>query len=75
MARYLIKVFLQLDENAIGLANACVWVCVSVHVAEALDRDDPGYLEALQQETIILEKRVEMCQSRIMLVTCFDINV
>ena len=51
------------------------FVCVSVHVAEAVDHDDPGYLEALQQETIILEKRVEMCQSRIMLVTCFDINI
>ena len=46
-----------------------------MHVAEAVDHDDPGYLEALQQETGILEKRVEMCQSRIMLVTCFDINV
>jgi len=67
--------FLQLDENGLGLANGCVCVCVSVHVAEALDRDDPGYLEALQQETSILEKRVEMCQSRIMLVTCFDINI
>ena len=51
------------------------FVCVPVHVAEAVDHDVAGYVEALQQETNILEKRVEMCQSRIMLVTCFDINI
>ena len=40
-----------------------------------MDRDDPHYLQALEKETQILEKRVEACKSRIMMVTCFDINV
>jgi kinesin family protein 26 len=47
----------------------------AVHVAEHMDRDDPDYLEALEKETNILEKRVEACKSRIMMVTCFDINL
>ena len=46
-----------------------------VYVAEQMDRDDPHYLQALEKETQILEKRVEACKSRIMMVTCFDINV
>jgi len=41
-------------------------------VAENNLRDDPDYLEALEKETSILEKRVEACKSRIMIVTCFD---
>ncbi len=46
----------------------------SVHVAEQSNWDDPSYLEALEKETDILEKRVEACKSRIMMVTCFDSN-
>nr|XP_053641243.1 uncharacterized protein LOC128694903 [Cherax quadricarinatus] len=34
-------------------------------------RDD-GYVEALQQETIILAKRVMAARSRLLLSTCFD---
>ena len=49
--------------------------CITVHVAGQEDRDEPGYVEALEKETSILEKRVEACRSRIMLVTCFDISV
>ena len=46
-----------------------------MYVAEQMDRDDPNYVEALEKETSILEKRVEACKSRIMMVTCFDIGV
>ena len=48
---------------------------VSVHVAEQVDWDDVNYLEALERETKILEKRVDACKSHIMIVTCFDISV
>ncbi len=44
----------------------------SVHVAE-LGQDDKAYLEALENETSTLEKRVDACKSRIMMVTCFDV--
>ena len=40
-----------------------------------MDYDDANQLEALEKETRILEKRVEACKSRIMMVTCFDIGV
>ena len=33
---------------------------------------DEGYIEALQQETIILAKRVMAARSRLQLTTCFD---
>ncbi|XP_064622621.1 kinesin-like protein KIF26A [Lineus longissimus] len=46
-----------------------------LHVAEQMDWDDPNYLEALERETKILEKRVDACKSHIMIVTCFDITV
>lgn len=36
-------------------------------------RDD-GYVEALQQETLILAKRVMAARSRLLLSTCFDIS-
>ena len=45
-----------------------------VYVAENMNRDDPGYLPALEKETTILEKRIQACKSRIMMVTCFDVN-
>jgi hypothetical protein len=54
--------------------------CVAVHVAEQAavgeGRDEEaemGYLEALEKETSILQKRVNACKSRIMMITCFDI--
>ena len=61
-----------------SLWSPCFDLCyalVSGHVADQMDRDDPGYIEALEKETSILEKRVDACRSRIMLVTCFDISV
>ena len=51
-----------------------IFVFCAVHVAEQLDRDDPGYVEALERETAILEKRVVACKSRIMIVTVFDVT-
>ena len=39
------------------------------------DDDDEAYLDALETETNILQKRVEACKSRIMMVTCFDVNI
>lgn len=58
-------------------AKRLLMVCPSswsfdLHVAEQMEQDNPHYLEALDKETHILEKRVEAAKSRIMLVTCFD---
>jgi len=48
----------------------------AVHVAAAgaTERDDAAYLAALDNETATLQKRVDACRSRIMLVTCFDVT-
>jgi len=47
----------------------------AVHVAAAdMSRDDVGYVEALEHETNVLEKRVVACRSRVMLVTVFDVT-
>ena len=37
-----------------------------------MDWRDPAFLEALESETFILQKRVEACKSHVILVTCFD---
>ncbi|XP_019642367.1 PREDICTED: kinesin-like protein KIF26A isoform X2 [Branchiostoma belcheri] len=44
-------------------------------VEEEMDWDDPNYLEALEDETERLEKRVNVCKSHIMMVTCFDVKI
>ncbi|KAK6182778.1 hypothetical protein SNE40_010388 [Patella caerulea] len=41
-------------------------------VAEYADLEDPNNITALQNETAILEKRVDACKSHVMMVTCFD---
>jgi len=46
----------------------------AVHVAANVKRDETGYVEALQQETRVLQKRIVACRSRIMLVTVFDVT-
>ena len=46
----------------------------AVHVAANLKRDDAGYVEALEHETRVLQKRVVACRSRIMIVTVFDVT-
>ena len=60
------------DDNNNDYNNVFIF---SVYVAEQMDCDDQNYLEALEKETQILEKRVEACKSRIMMVTCFDVNM
>lgn len=49
-------------------------VLLAVHVEESWRAwDDPhSFLEALNQETTILRKRVDACKSRVLIVTCFD---
>ena len=37
-----------------------------------MDISDPGLIEALEQETKILEKRVIACKSHLLMVTVFD---
>ncbi|XP_054002832.1 uncharacterized protein LOC128889317 [Hylaeus anthracinus] len=43
-----------------------------LHVENCMDWRDPSFLEALEAETCILQKRVEACKSHVLLVTCFD---
>ncbi|XP_067847816.1 kinesin-like protein KIF26A isoform X2 [Heptranchias perlo] len=40
-----------------------------------LDKESLEYLEALEEVTEELEQRVNLCKSRIMMVTCFDIGM
>lgn len=45
---------------------------IAVHVEESMDWRDPSFLEALEAETCILQKRVHACKSHVLLITCFD---
>ncbi|XP_068568937.1 kinesin-like protein KIF26A isoform X2 [Cebidichthys violaceus] len=44
-------------------------------VDQNLDKESPEYLEALAQATEELEFCVNLCKSRVMMVTCFDISM
>uniref|UniRef100_A0A3Q0RHF6 Kinesin family member 26A n=1 Tax=Amphilophus citrinellus TaxID=61819 RepID=A0A3Q0RHF6_AMPCI len=44
-------------------------------VDQNLDKESPEYLEALTQVTEELEFCVNLCKSRVMMVTCFDISM
>ncbi|XP_057200786.1 kinesin-like protein KIF26A isoform X3 [Triplophysa rosa] len=44
-------------------------------VDQDLDQESQEYLEALEQVTAELEYCVNLCKSRVMMVTCFDIRV
>uniref|UniRef100_UPI003AAE7675 kinesin-like protein KIF26A n=1 Tax=Centroberyx gerrardi TaxID=166262 RepID=UPI003AAE7675 len=44
-------------------------------VDQDLDKESPEYLEALGQATEELEFCVNLCKSRVMMVTCFDISM
>ncbi|XP_056283085.1 kinesin-like protein KIF26A isoform X1 [Pseudoliparis swirei] len=44
-------------------------------VDQHLDKESPEYLEALAQATEELEFCVNLCKSRVMMVTCFDISL
>lgn len=46
-----------------------------VEVDQDLDKESQEYLEALEQVTDELEYCVNLCKSRVMMVTCFDIGV
>lgn len=50
----------------------CVSYYSTVHVEDCMDWRDPSFIEALEVETTILQKRVEACKSHVILVTCFD---
>ena len=52
----------------------CHMLCFVVHVVERMKPDCPGFIEALEQETKVLHKRVLACQSRVLVATCFDIS-
>jgi len=43
-----------------------------LHVDECMSSEDEGYLEALQKETEVLEKRVIAAKQHIMMITSFD---
>lgn len=48
---------------------------LTVEVDQNLDKESPEYLEALAQATEELEFCVNICKSRVMMVTCFDISM
>lgn len=47
----------------------------AVEVDQELDQESQEYLEALEQVINELEYCVNLCKSRVMMVTCFDIRV
>lgn len=47
----------------------------TVEVDQDMDPESQEYMEALEQVTSELEYCVNLCKSRIMMVTCFDIRV
>lgn len=47
----------------------------TVDVDPNLEKESPEYLEALAQATEELEFCVNLCKSRVMMVTCFDISM
>ena len=53
--------------------NPSICVVSAVDVDQDLDRDSQEYLEALAQATAELEYCVNLCKSRVMMETCFDI--
>lgn len=48
---------------------------LTVEVDLGLDKESQEYLEALEQATEELEYCVNLCKSRVMMVTCFDIGM
>lgn len=46
-----------------------------VNVDQDLDQDSQEYLDALAQATAELQYCVNLCKSRVMMETCFDIAV
>ncbi|XP_077995110.1 uncharacterized protein LOC144448694 [Glandiceps talaboti] len=46
----------------------------NVNVLEEMDPDTPNYVDALERENEQLAKRLAVCKSHVMMVTCFDSN-
>ncbi|XP_066525814.1 kinesin-like protein KIF26A isoform X2 [Hoplias malabaricus] len=62
------------DTKARLMMDPSKWIG-EFDVDQDLEPESPEYLEALEQVTGELEYCVNLCKSRIMMVTCFDIRV
>lgn len=45
-----------------------------LHVLDSMSINEPSIVEALEQETKILEKRLAACKSHLLMITVFDSN-
>ncbi|XP_034433267.1 kinesin-like protein KIF26A isoform X2 [Hippoglossus hippoglossus] len=61
------------DTKARLMMDPCKWIG-EFEVDQSLDKESPEYLEALAQATEELDFCVNLCKSRVMMVTCFDIS-
>uniref|UniRef100_A0A667Y1E7 Kinesin family member 26A n=1 Tax=Myripristis murdjan TaxID=586833 RepID=A0A667Y1E7_9TELE len=65
----------ELEETKVRLMmDPSKWIG-EFEVDQDLDKESPEYLEALEQVTEELEFCVNLCKSRVMMVTCFDISM
>nr|XP_020446632.1 kinesin-like protein KIF26A isoform X2 [Monopterus albus] len=62
------------DTKARLMMDPSKWIG-EFEVDQNLDKESPEYLEALAQATEELEFCVNLCKSRVMMVTCFDISM
>ncbi|KAM4542935.1 kinesin-like protein KIF26A isoform 2-T2 [Odontesthes bonariensis] len=62
------------DTKARLMMDPSKWVG-EFEVDQNLEKESPEYLEALAQATEELEFCVNLCKSRVMMVTCFDISM
>ncbi|XP_036810728.1 kinesin-like protein KIF26A isoform X2 [Oncorhynchus mykiss] len=62
------------DTKTLLMMDPCKWIG-EFEVDQDLDKESQEYLQALGQVTEELEFCVNLCKSRVMMVTCFDISV
>uniref|UniRef100_A0A4W5JPV9 Kinesin family member 26A n=1 Tax=Hucho hucho TaxID=62062 RepID=A0A4W5JPV9_9TELE len=62
------------DTKTRLMMDPCKWIG-EFEVDQDLDKESQEYLQALGQVTEELEFCVNLCKSRVMMVTCFDISV
>uniref|UniRef100_A0A4W5PYW7 Kinesin family member 26A n=1 Tax=Hucho hucho TaxID=62062 RepID=A0A4W5PYW7_9TELE len=62
------------DTKTRLMMDPCKWIG-EFEVDQDLDKESQEYLEALSQVTEELDFCVNICKSRVMMVTCFDISV
>lgn len=61
--------------NGVTIVSVCLvginflFFIVTVHAANCMDISSAGLIEAMEQETRILEKRIIACRNHVMLVT------